>query len=310
MDIGEVFGDRYEVRRVLEVGGRSTLLEALARDRDQLVVVEVFRRFRLAHENRRFQHELALAAELRSSHVARVYASGSDADGAHYVVMDPPEGESLATLLRRQGPLPLARITELMLQVCDALDEAHAMPLVHLDVSPESLFLTRLPDGAPCMKVRGFGTRVALQAITGGRLLGMSHFTAPEQLTGAAAPDPRTDVWALGATIYELATGHRPFEQPPAEIEGALLSSQPRPLFERRPGLPSPFCEAVMRCLMSVPDARFASVAELVEAISPYGPRRGVASAVRGVLAAGATRLRSSSDRIRQALQRKSGGQT
>ncbi|HTV24107.1 MAG TPA: serine/threonine-protein kinase, partial [Polyangiaceae bacterium] len=296
--------------RVLEVGARSTLLEALARDQDQIVVVEVFRRFRLAQENQRFRHELELATELRSPHAARVYACGSDADGAHYVVMDPPEGDSLATLLRRQGPLPLARIVEITLQVCDALEEAHALPLVHLDLSPETLFQTRLADGSSCMKVRGFGTRLALHAITGGRLLGMSHFTAPEQLTGVAAPDPRTDVWGLGATIYELATGHRPFEQPPAELETALLSIPPTPLLERRPGLPLPFGDAVMRCLASSPSARYARVAELADAIAPFGPRRGVAGAVRGVLAAGATRLRSSSDRLKQVLQRKSGGQT
>ena len=197
---------------------------------------------------------------------------------------------------------------ELMLQVCSALHEAHAISLVHLDLSPETLFLTRLPDGSPCMKIRGFGTRVALQAITGGRLLGMSHFTAPEQLSGAASADPRTDVWALGATIYELLTGHRPFEQPPADIEAALLTGEPRPLLERRPGLPAPFGDAVMRCLMCSASGRYGSVVELAEAISPYGPRRGVASAVRGVLAAGATRLRSSTERVRQAWQRKSGG--
>jgi serine/threonine-protein kinase len=298
VDIGQVVGGRYELKRVLEVDGRSTLLEAVARDQDEFVVVEVFRRFRLAHENAPFLRELELAAALRSSHVARVLGSGSDSDGANYVVSEAPEGESLAAMLRRQGPLPLARIVELVLQVCGALDEAHAAQLVHQDLSPETLFLTRLRDGSPCVKVRGFGARRAWHAISEGWRVEGSHFTAPEHLSGASRADRRTDVWALGATIYELATGHRPFEQAPRELETALLTSQPQPLGERRPGLPAAFSEAVMRCLMRSPSARYGSVTDLADALAPYGPRRGASGRVRNVLAAGATRLRSSTERV------------
>lgn len=299
MDIGEVVAGQYEVRRVLEVGGRSTLLEAVALERDEFVLVEVFRPFRWAQENEPFLRELERAAALRGSHVARVLASGCDPDGANYVVMEPPEGESLATLLRRHGPLPLMRIVEWMLQVCGALEEAHAAQVIHQDVSPEILFLGRRPDGSPCMKVRGFGARRALHAITAGSSLAASHFTAPEQLSGASRADRRTDVWALGATLYELATGHRPFEQPPEQLETMLLTNEPMPLRQRRAGLPAAFNDAVMRCLMRWPAARYGSVAELAAALEPYGPNPGVAGAVRGVLAAGATRLRSSTDRMR-----------
>jgi eukaryotic-like serine/threonine-protein kinase len=301
--MGQVVGGRYELRRVLEVGGRSTLLEAVAREQDQFVVVEVFRRFRLAHENEPFLRELALVGALRSSHVVRVLSSGSLRDGALYVVSEPSEGESLETLLRRQGPLPLVRIVELMLQVCGALIEAHDAELVHQDVSPETLFLTRQSDGSPCMKVRGFGARRALHAISEERQLDSSHFTAPEQLPGALSVDRRTDVWGLGATIYELATGHRPFEQGPEQLETALLTSEPRPLGERRPGLPAAFSDAVMRCLMRSPSARYGSISDLADALAPYGPKRGVSGAVRGVLAAGATRLRSSTERVRDLVR-------
>jgi serine/threonine-protein kinase len=303
VDIGQVVGGRYELRRVLEVDGRSTLLEAVARDQDEFVVVEVFRRFRLAHENAAFLRELELAAALRSSHVARVLGSGCDADGANYVVSEPPEGESLEAVLRRLGPLPLACIVELMLQVCGALDEAHAAQLVHQDLSPETLFLTRQPDGSPCVKVRGFGARRASHAISEGRRVEASHFTAPEQLSGASRADRRTDVWGLGATIYELASGHRPFERAPRELETALLTSEPQPLGERRPGLPAAFSQAVMRCLMRSPSARYGSVADVADALAPYAPSRGVSGRVRSELAAGATRLRSSTERVRDLVR-------
>jgi eukaryotic-like serine/threonine-protein kinase len=303
VEVGQVVQGRYELRRVLEVGGRSTLLEAVAREQDQFVVVEVFRRFRLAHENEPFLRELELAAALRSSHVVRVLGSGRDRDGANYVVSEPPEGESLETLLRRQGPMPLVRIVELMLQVCGALGEAHAAQLVHQDVSPETLFLTRQSDGSPCMKVRGFGARRALHAIGEGRLFEASHFTAPEQLPGVPCLDRRTDVWGLGATIYELATGRRPFEQAPQQLETALLTSEPRPLGERRPGLPAAFSDAVMRCLMRSPSARYGSISDLADALAPYGPKRSVSGTMRSVLAAGATRLRSSTGRVRDLVR-------
>lgn len=298
MDVGEVVGGRFEVRRVLEVGACSTLLEAVALDLEQFVVVEVYRRFRREQDNAPFLRELGRVSALRSKHVARVLASGCTPGGSNYVVSEPPEGESLQTLLRRHGPLPLVRIVELTLEVCDALDEAHAAALVHQDLSPETLFVTRLADGSSCMKVRGFGARLAQRAIADRRALGLSHFTAPEQLSGDEPVDARTDIWALGATLYELSTGHPPFEVAPERLETALLTMTPRPLAERRPGLPLPFSEAVMRCLLRSPTNRYDSAAALAEAIAPYGPGRGAPGGVRGALAAGATRLRSSTERV------------
>jgi serine/threonine protein kinase len=305
VDVGNVITDKYEIRRVLEVGGRSTLLEAYELQSDRFVVVELFRRFRLAHEHERFLKEMRSVEALRSEHVARVLASGTEPDGANYVVSEPPEGESLETLLRRQGPLPLVRIVELMLQVCDALHEAHAAQVVHADISPQTIFLSWLPDDSPRVKIRDFGARLATHAITEGRMFEPPRYSAPEQLAPSSQVDPRTDIWALGATMYELSSGCRPFEQPPAELEAAVLTSEPVPLRERRPGLPQLFSDAVMRCLARSPGARYANVGELVEALAPFGPSRGqgVAGTVRGVLAAGATRLRSSTEIVRQMVR-------
>jgi serine/threonine-protein kinase len=306
VDVGNVVADKYEIRRVLEVGGRSTLLEAYELGTDRFVIVEQFRRFRVARENERFLKELELVASLHSANVARVYASGSQPDGTNYVVAEPPDGESLETLLRRQGPLPLLRVVELMLQVCDALHEAHAVDLIHCDLSPETMFITWLPDGSACVKIRDFGARRATMAITEGRMFEPPRYSAPEQVSKAAAVDARTDIWALGATMYELTSGCRPFDQPAAELESVLLTREPVHLREKRPGLPHLFSDAVMRCLARSPDGRFASVADVAEAIAPFGPGRGgVASTVRGVLAAGATRIRSSTEIVRQMVRQR-----
>lgn len=306
MDVGDVVGDRYEVRRVLEVGGRSTLLEAIEIGTERFVVIELFRRFRVPQDNERFLRELRSVAAFRSEHAARVFGSGSQPDGTNYVISEPPEGDSLETLLRRQGPLPLVRVVELMIQVCDAMHEAHGASVVHQDLSPETLFLSWLTDGTASVKVRDFGARLATHAITEGRMFGMPRYTSPDQLQ-AGEVDARTDIWALGATMYELSSGHRPYEQPPAELETALLTSEPLHLRARRPGLPAPFSDAVMRCLARAPSARYPSVAELAEAISPFGPTRGhgALGAVRGAIAAGATRLRSSTEIVRQMVRQR-----
>jgi serine/threonine protein kinase len=307
VDVGNIVANKYEIRRVLEVGGRSTLLEGYEIQSDRFVVVELFRRFRLAHENERFSKELRSVEALRSEHVARVFASGTEPDGSNYVVIEPPEGESLETLLRRQGPLPLVRVVELMLQVCDALHEAHAAQVVHSDLSPETIFLSWLPDDSPRIKIRDFGVRLATHAITEGRMFEAPRYSAPEQLGKSTPADPRTDIWALGATMYELSSGCRPFDQPPSDLEAALLTGEPTPLRERRPGLPQLFSDAVMRCLARSPAARYASVAEVAEALAPFGPGRGhgVAGAVRGAIAAGATRLRSSTEIVRQMVRQR-----
>jgi eukaryotic-like serine/threonine-protein kinase len=307
VDVGDVVADKYEVRRVLEVGGRSTMLEAIERGTERFVVIELFRRFRVPHENERFLRELRSVATFKSDHAARVFGCGSQQDGTNYVITEPPEGDSLETLLRRQGPLPLVRVVELIVQACDAMHEAHAASVVHEDLSPETLFLSWLPDGTSCLKVRDFGARLATHAITEGRMFAMPRYTSPDQLPQSPAVDPRTDIWALGATMYELSSGHRPYEQAPAQLEAALLSTEPVHLRARRPGLPGPFSDAVMRCLARSPDARYPSVAELAEAISPFGPSRGQGTlgTVRGVLAAGATRLRSSTEIVRQMVRQR-----
>jgi eukaryotic-like serine/threonine-protein kinase len=305
VDIGDIVAEKFEIRRVLEVGGRSTVFEAYELDTDRFVVVELFPRFRLPHEHERFLRELRGVAALQSAHVARVLASGSQPDGSNFVVSEPPEGESLDTLLRRQGPLPLVRVVELILQVCDALHEAHAAHIIHGDLSPETIFLTWRADGSSWVKIRDFCVRLATHAITEGRMFAAPRYTAPEQLSPSTYVDERTDIWALGAIMYELSSGQRPLAQAPAELDTALLTSDTIPLRERRPGLPSLFSDAVMCCLASSPGARYESVLEVAEAIGPFAPGRGhgVASAGRGVLVASATRLKSSTDIVRQIVR-------
>jgi serine/threonine-protein kinase len=299
-DGGDVIERTYEVRRDLEVGSRSTLLEATERDTERFVLIELFRPFRSTEDRERFLRDQRLVAELQSPHVAHVFGSGVRGDGTTYVVSEVIEGESLETLLRRHGPLPLGRVVELMLQLCGVLEEAHAANLVHGAIGPENLFVTYHPDGSSFLKLREFGACSAIPAQVEGQRPSAPPGVAPEQLSGAAPVDPRTDIWALGATMYELSCGRHPTRGASAEAPIVSLS-------QLRPGLPVAFGEAVMCCLSTVPMDRYPSAVEAAEAIARFGPSRGhgVASAVRGVLAAGATRLRSSTEIVRQMVRQR-----
>jgi serine/threonine-protein kinase len=179
--------------------------------------------------------------------------------------------------------------------------------VVHTDLSPETIFVNWMPSGSCCVKVRDFGARLATHAITEGRMFEAPRYSAPEQVSPSMSVDQRTDIWALGATMYELSTGHRPFEQAPANLETALLTSEPVALRERRPGLPSLFSDAVMRCLARSPDARYSNVSDLAEALSPFGPPRGhgVSGAMRGALAAGVPPLKSSTEIVRHMVRQR-----
>jgi serine/threonine protein kinase len=302
----DFFADRFDVKRVVEVSGTSTLLEAMERSGERFVLIELFGRFPIASDARRFLLELEQVAKLRSPHVMRVVAHGSRPDGACYVVTEPPRGESLASLLSRRGPLPLSQLVDLMLQACDALSEAHAAGVVHRGLSPECLFATPAAEESYALEIRDFGARMVARQGADGAMVGQPHFVAPEQFIQASASDHRTDIWALGASMYELATGKRPFEHAPPELGLALLTKEPPSLGQLRPELPLPFRNAVMRCLARAPEARFASADALAEVIAPFGSIRdnnGVASTVRGVLEAGANRLRSSKDAVRQMMR-------
>ena len=288
MDVGDVIARRFEVRRVLEVGALSTMLEASEVDTDRFVVVEWYRQLQQREARDLLVSELNKVVSLRSGYSARIYATGTQPDGSVYAVVEPQEGESLETLLRRQGPLPLARVVEIMLQACEAVAEAHGHQLVHRDLSPETLFVTRPADGSFRLQIRGYGARIAAYVSDAEPRLELCRYTAPEQLASFWGADVRTDIWALGATMYELCSGQRPFPQPPGQLPAALAAEAPPDLRLLRPGLPAPFSDTVMRCLAKDPAARFATVGEVADAIAHFGANRGhgVSGAMRGVLAA------------------------
>ncbi|MHB8468494.1 MAG: serine/threonine-protein kinase [Gaiellaceae bacterium] len=261
MSATPLVGGRYEVRGPLGHGAMSVvdlahdvelgrdvalkrLAENLARDDDLRA---------------RFVREARLAGRLHHPNVVAIYDVG-ESDGRPFIAMEHVDGETLAELLARRGPLPPDEAAALGIQACRALAAAHGAGLVHRDVKPQNLLLRN--DGT--LKLGDFGIAFGLEGTRltiAGTVLGTAAYLAPEQARGEEVT-AAADIYGLGAVLYELLSG-RPPRQPTtlAELGGA---HEIAPL----EGVPPTLEGIVMRCLAARPDARPASAAELAHELA------------------------------------------
>lgn len=280
---GDVIAGKYLLERIVGRGGVGVVVAAQHMMLRKRVALK-FLRPELANEPEvigRFVREAQAAAQIRGEHVARVLDADTLETGAAFLVMEYLEGKDLATVLRDDGPLPVDFAVDCILQACDGIAEAHALGIVHRDIKPANLFLTRSPDGSPFVKVLDFGLSKVLRRDSFGALtadhhvIGSPHFMSPEQMRSSRDVDVRTDVWALGAVLYTLLTGHVPFDGSfLTEICSAILTGEMRGLRELRPDVPEGLEEVVGACLRLEPAERYASLAELARALTPFAPER------------------------------------
>ena len=219
----------------------------------------------------RFLREARAVVQLRTEHVCRVLDVGRLDTGAPYIVMELLDGSDLGRVVAKQ-PLPVATAVEYVLQACVALAEAHAAGIVHRDLKPANLFVTRRPDGSVLIKVLDFGIAKALTET--GVLLTHSHsvlgspgYISPEQLHSARDVDVRTDIWALGVTLYQLITARLPFYRENAtEMAVRIATDEPDPI-----AVDPALRAAVLRCLAKEPGERYPDVAALAADLVPFG---------------------------------------
>ncbi len=233
---------------------------------------------------RRFVREARLAARLSHPNVVGVYDAGEE-DDRPYIVMECVDGESLAERLRRDGPLEPAIVTELALQACAGLEHAHRAGLIHRDVKPANLLLTR--DGT--LKIADFGIAHAgegTRLTEVGTVLGTAAYLSPEQAYGEPVT-PASDLYSLGACLYELLAGRPPYGY---ETLGELLARRQAgapPRLEGAPprleGAPAVLEAAIVRCLALEPADRPPSAAVLAHdlAASPTVPATAATRVVR-----------------------------
>jgi tRNA A-37 threonylcarbamoyl transferase component Bud32 len=225
----------------------------------------------LAHDDRyreRFLRESSLAASLDHPHIVPIVAAGEE-DGLLYLAMAYVEGSDLRELLRREGALKPERALELVGQVAEAIDAAHAAGLVHRDVKPGNILVTAKPEGER-VYVCDFGLArhvSSVSSLTGDRgFVGTIDYVAPEQIKGSSI-NSRTDVYSLGCVLFECLTGERPFErESELSVVFAHLNEPPPCLSDLRPGLPQALDAVISTALAKSPDDRYQTCSELVAA--------------------------------------------
>ncbi len=289
--IGATMGG-YLVTRLIGRGGMGVVLEGSAPTSGQRVAIKLLHAKHLdnAEAVTRFVAEGRAASRITGRHAVRVFDSGTHVDGRPYLVMELLEGRDLATLLD-EGGLPPARAARIVLEACEGMAEVHAHGIVHRDLKPSNLFLARDGMGGELVKVLDFGIAKGALALDDPAALALTQtlvalgtplYMSPEQIRSSKAVDARSDVWSLGAILYELLTGSAPFRgNTVTHITAQVLESDPAPPSSVVPGLPRAFDDIVRRALAKRPEDRFVDVAALAHALAPHAGPEGPAAAER-----------------------------
>jgi serine/threonine-protein kinase len=219
----------------------------------------------------RFLREAKNAVRLKSEHVARIRDVGTFDDGRPYMVMELLEGVDLGKALLDLGRVDARHAADLVLQTCDAIAEAHSLGIVHRDIKPTNLFVTKRRDGSDLLKVLDFGISKAqlgpdMSLTQTSSMLGTPAYMSPEQMRSARTADPRSDIWSLGCVLYELVEGNVPFDAESFAELCVMVSLEPHAASQHAPEL----APIIDRCLAKSSDARYQNVGELAEALIPF----------------------------------------
>jgi serine/threonine protein kinase len=268
---GTIFGP-YRILRVLGRGGMGIVYEAEELDSARRVALKVIAE-RLRHEGERdrFLREGQLAASLNHPNCVYVFGA-SEIDGYPVIALEPML-ETLADRLHRDGPLPPAMAVDAILQILRGLAAAADVGILHRDVKPSNCFvgeygLVKIGDFGVSRSLRPAIATTELSRL--GLVVGTPAYASPEQLRGAAL-DTRSDIYSVGATLFELLTGRTPFAA--ADLMSMLMAvaNDPAPAAHTfSPAIPKGLSAVVLRCLAKKPEQRFADYAQLAAALEPF----------------------------------------
>jgi serine/threonine-protein kinase len=287
---GDVLGGRYVVQEVIGRGAASVVVTALHPELRQVVAIKILRGDPSADGAERLVREARAALAIQSEHIVRVMDVLSH-DGRPCLVMERLVGRDLRSVMHDRGALPVDEAVDVLLQVCDAVAEAHARGIVHRDLKLANLFLTTRIDGSPLVKVLDFGIaktlaplgdELELSLTDTAAILGSPLYMSPEQVRSSKHLDHRSDIWSIGVILYRLLTNAAPFEgETFSSVCAAIIADDPVSLRARRPEVPEGLARVVERCMKKEAVWRPASVAELAAALEPFASTRGRASVQR-----------------------------
>jgi serine/threonine protein kinase len=272
---GDVIAGRYRVTRPLGRGGMGAVYLCEQLNLGRSVAVKILSGTADPTMAARFQREARLIAQFHHPHVVGLIDFGDD-DGALFLVMEYIDGETLTALLAREGALPEVRVVELATQIVEALAVAHGMGIIHRDVKPDNIMVTRSSTGREFVKVLDFGVAKmnrdeghsgATVNTMAGLIVGSLRFISPEQVESRPVT-AQTDLYGFGCVLYQMLTGRQVFTyESSADCALAHLSERPaRPTLHGLP-LAGPMVELTMQCLEKNPAARPSDARTVLDAL-------------------------------------------
>jgi serine/threonine-protein kinase len=283
---GTILLDRYRVLRDLGVGGMSLVVcaEHVALRTKVAIKLLLPDLTNLPDSPQRFEREAKAATRVEGEHVCKVLdvgilPAGAPGAGTPYMVMEYLEGKDLGRLVKEGRRFAVPEAIDLVVQAADALSRAHEAGVVHRDVKPSNLFLTTRSDGSWLVKVLDFGISKVVEDAAQDNLaltkttavMGSALYMSLEQMRSTKTVDRRTDIWALGVTLYELLSGTHPWTADSFSSLCVKVSlDPPAPLREHRPDVPEALAAAIEVAYSRKPEERYQSVGQLLDALSPF----------------------------------------
>ena len=265
---GATFARRYQIIEDLGKGGMGRVYKVFDTEVQEKMALKLLRPDIAADERtiERFRNELRLARGISHRNVCRMYDLGRE-EGTYYITMEYISGEDLKSLIHRIGALPVGKAVSVAVQVCEGLSEAHRLGIVHRDLKPSNVMIDK--EGNARIMDFGIARSLAAKGITGaGVMIGTPEYMSPEQVDGKEA-DQRADIYALGIILFEMLTGHLPFEgDTPLSVAVKQKSERPPDPKTLNAQIPDDLGRIILKCLEKPKEKRYQTADDLLKELA------------------------------------------